>query len=97
MHSSFNIDGNVGSAKAIGIKGTVPGTYNRYHAGTLSADITKVTSTNSRESAIGRYYHKKVTPGLSLSFSKTGPSISVSAGSNYDQSSDSAVAFWAIR
>ena len=88
---------NAGCAKAIDIKGTVPGTYNRYHAGTLSADITKVTSTDSRESAIGRYYHKKVTPGLSLSFSKSGPSISVSAGSNYDQSSDSAAAFWAIR
>lgn len=88
-------DCNAGCAKGIDIKGTVPGTYNRYHAGTLSADITKVTDTNSRESAIGRYYHKKITPGLSLAFSQTGPSISVSAGSNYDQSKDSATAFWA--
>lgn len=88
-------DCNAGCAKGINIRGTFAGTYDRYHAGTLSAEVTKATNSNSRESAIGRYYHKKVFPGLSLAFSKTGPSISVSAGSNYDQSADSAVAFWA--
>lgn len=86
---------NAGCGVGINIRGTISGTYDRYHTGTLSAQITKTTNTNSRESAIGRYYHKQITPGLSLSFSKSGPSISVSAGSNYDQSSDSAVAFWA--
>ncbi len=89
-------DCNAGCAKGIDIRGSIPGTYNRYHKGTLSAEIRKTTAVNSSESAIGRYYHKKVTPGLALSFSKSGPSISVSAGNNYDQSSDSATAFWAI-
>ena len=88
---------NAGCAKGIDIKGTVSGTYNRYHKGTLSVTLTKRTSKNSRESAIGRYYHKQITPGLSLAFSKAGPSISVSAGSNYDQSSDSATAFWTTK
>ncbi len=87
---------NAGCAKGINIRGTIAGTYNRYHTGTLSAQMTKVTSTNSRESAIGRYYHQRISlSGLSLSFSKSGPSIGVSAGFNYDQSSDSATAFWA--
>lgn len=88
-------DCNAGCAKGIDIRGTIAGTYNRYHKGSLSLTLTKNTSTNTRESAIGRYYHKEITPKLSLSFSKSGPSISVSSGSMYDQSSDSAVAFWA--
>lgn len=84
-----------GIAKAIDIKGPLAGSYIKYHKGSLSTDITKTTSTNSRESAVGRYYHTRILPGLSLSFSATGPSISVSSSSgSIDQSKDSAVAFW---
>ena len=92
-YNDYNPGAGVG--KDIDIKTHAAGTFTKYHNGTLSVDITKTTSTNSRESAVGRYYHKHVTSGLSLSFSASGPSISVSSGSNYDQSSDSAVAFWA--
>ena len=88
---------NAGCGVDIDIKGTITGTYNRYHSGTLSAELTKATSSLTRESAIGRYYHKKIINGLSLSFSASGPSISVTSGSNYDQSSDSAVAFWSTK
>lgn len=85
-----------GCAKAIDIKGPTAGSSNKYHKGSLTADLTKRTSDNTRESAVGRYYHKHIFPGISLSFSATGPSISVSSyNGTYDQSSDSAVAFWA--
>lgn len=85
-----------GCAKAIDIKGPTAGSSNKYHQGSLTADLTKRTSSNTRESAVGRYYHMRILPGISLSFSATGPSISVSSNKgSYDQSSDSAVAFWA--
>lgn len=86
-----------GVAKAIDITDPLAGTYIVHHTGTLSADITKTTDVNSRESCVGRYYHMRILPGISLSFSSTGPSISVSSSSgSYDQSSDSADAFWAM-
>lgn len=87
---------SAGVAKAIDIKGPAAGTYVKYHKGSLSTDITKRTSSNSRESAVGRYYHMRILPGISLGFSASGPSISVSSSTgSYDQSKDSAVAFWA--
>jgi hypothetical protein len=89
---------NAGVAKAINLKGRNPLYVDMYHSGILSADLTKVTSTESRESAIGRYYHTQILAGLSLSFSSTGPSISVSSSlGQYEQSSDSAVAFWVTK
>lgn len=87
---------NAGVAKGIDITSTSAGSALKYHSGTLTIDLTKVTSENSRESAVGRYYHKQILPSLSLSFSETGPSISVSNYTGiYDQSPDSACAFWA--
>lgn len=56
--------------------------------------LTKVTNEKTAESAIGRYYHVKILPNLSLGFSKSGPSISVTAGTSYDQSPDSAASLW---
>ena len=39
-------DCNAGCAKGIDIRGSIPGTYNRYHKGTLSAEIRKTTAVN---------------------------------------------------
>jgi hypothetical protein len=94
-YDDYNPGAGVG--KGINITAPLGGSYTQFHTGTLSVDITKATSANSRESAVGRYYHKQIFPSMSLSFSESGPSISVSGYTGtYDQSSDSAVAFWAI-
>ncbi len=85
---------NAGCAVGIDIKNTTPGTYDRYHAGSLSVSLTKATTEKTSESAVGSYYHTRVNPKLSLAFSKVGPSISVTAGSHYDKSPDSAASFW---
>lgn len=85
---------NAGCAVGFDIKGTYVGTYDIYHAGSLSVSLTKVTNEKTAESAIGRYYHVKILPNLSLGFSKSGPSISVTSGTSYDQSPDSAASFW---
>lgn len=87
-------DPNAGCAVGIDIKGCLPGETLNYHAGALTVTLTKVTTEKTAESAIGRYYHVKVVPGISLGFSQSGPSISVTAGVSYDQSSDSAASFW---
>jgi hypothetical protein len=106
VHRDFNygkgygyddIDCNAGVGKSIDIKGTLPGSIDKYHFGTLSADLTKVTNTNSREMAKGKYFHARIFSNLSLSFSQKGPSIGVSSGKNYEGSSDSSVNFWATK
>lgn len=89
---------NAGVAKGINITCASGGSAVVYHSGTLSTEVTKVVTTESRESAVGCYYHTKILPSLSLSFSKTGPSISISSKSGVvDKSSDSAVAFWSMK
>lgn len=87
-------DPNAGCAAGIDIKGSLPGEILNYHAGALTVTLTKATTEKTAESAIGRYYHVKIIPGISLGFSKSGPSISVTSGVDYDQSSDSAASFW---
>ena len=60
---------NIGCGKNIDIRGSIPGTYHRYHAGTLSTNIMQYTNVNSTESAIGKYFHKKITPNFAITFS----------------------------
>lgn len=84
---------------AVGIDITSPGVGSTliYHSGTLSTELTKVVSTNSRESAVACYYHKQILPSISLSFSSSGPSINIEKYTGtYDKSVDSAVAFWSM-
>lgn len=85
---------NAGCAVGIDIKAALPGSSDKAHSGSLSVSLTKSTSEKTSESAIGRYYHVKIVPGLSLGFSSAGPSISVTSGVSYDQSADSAASFW---
>lgn len=89
---------NAGVAKGIDITAASSGSSVMYHSGTLSTELTKVAAEESRESAVGRYYHKQILPSISLSFSESGPSISVSDyNGEYDQSVDSGTSFWATK
>ena len=88
---------NVGVAMGIDIR-TLPLTSTTlYHSGTLSTTLTQTKTTNTRESAVGRYYHTEINAVLTLTFSSA-PSISVSNfAAVYDKSTDSAVTFWATK
>lgn len=70
------------------------------HVGILAVALTKSTTDNSRESVVGRYYHKCIalSPSGSLSFSSVGggASISISWSYGYDPAPDAADNFWAI-
>lgn len=86
-----------GVAKAIDIIGPLAGTVMINHRGSLVVEISKVAETEDLESAVGRYYHTRILPGLELGFSSSGPSISISSSSgSVDKSSDSADEFWVI-
>ena len=69
------------------------------HVGVLAVALTKRTTDNSRESAVGSYFHKyiAVLPNGSLSFSRGGVSgsISISWEKTYDKAPDAPAAFWA--
>ena len=70
------------------------------HVGLIGVNLTKRTTDNSRESAVGSYFHKYIAllPSGSLGFSGTGVdgSISISMSLAYDKAPDAPVAFWAI-
>ena len=86
-----------GVAKAIDIIGPLPGTVLINHRGSMVVEISKVAETEDKESAVGRYYHTRILPGLELGFSSSGPSISITSSSgSVDKSSDSADEFWVI-
>lgn len=101
--SYVDYDTNIGVGTNISLVSTFvhPGTGVTYqslcHSGYIMIELTKLTNVNSRESAVGTYYHKQLIATIgSLSFSKSGPSISVIPSTNYDKAVDSAVAFWAM-
>lgn len=86
-----------GVAKAIDIIGPLAGTVMINHRGSLVVEISKVATTESLESAVGRYYHTRLLDGLELGFSSSGPSIAITSSSgSVDKSSDSADEFWVI-
>ena len=86
-----------GGAQAIDIVGPLPGTVLINHRGSMVVEISKVAETEDKESAVGRYYHTRILPGLELGFSSSGPSISITSSSgSVDKSSDSADEFWVI-
>lgn len=77
------------------------GTFNIIrHVGLIGVKVTKRTTDNTRESAVGRYYHKYFALALngSLSFTTNGarPSISISWDYAYDKAPDAGCAFDAI-
>lgn len=91
---------NAGIGTEIDIKAYHAGYSFVKHAGLLAVALTKRTTDNSRESAVGSYFHKyiAVLPSGSLGFSGTGldGSISISMSIAYDKAPDAPVAFWAI-
>lgn len=96
---------NVGVGTQIDIKWLIEHNGRSYgvvrHTGLMGVQLTKRTTTNARESAVGRYYHKyiAVLPTASLGFSAVGPDISVSFALSfaYDKAPDAACAFWETR
>lgn len=77
------------------------GTFNIIrHVGLIGVKVTKRTTENTRESAVGRYYHKYIAflPNGSLGFSPGGTSgsISISWEKAYDKAPDAGCAFDAI-
>lgn len=77
------------------------GTFNIIrHVGLIGVKVTKRTTENTRESAVGRYYHKYIAflPNGSLGFSPGGTSgsISISWEKAYDKAPDAGCAFNAI-
>lgn len=91
---------NVGIGTDIDIKSWYNLMMISRHVGLLVVALTKSTTNNSRESVVGRYYHKCITvsPSGSLSFSPGGggASISISWSYAYDPAPDAADNFWAI-
>lgn len=89
----------VGIGTEIDIKAYHAGYSFVKHAGLLAVALTKKTTDNSYEVAVGRYYHKLVvaTPSGSLSFSsgKASASISIGWSMTYDKASDAPCTFWA--
>lgn len=77
------------------------GTFNIIrHVGLIGVKVTKRTTDNTRESAVGRYYHKYIALALNgaLSFTTNGtqPSISISWNYAYDKAPDAGCTFDAI-
>lgn len=70
------------------------------HVGLIGVKVTKRTTENAQESAVGRYYHKYIAflPNGSLGFSPGGTSgsISISWEKAYDKAPDAGCAFDAI-
>lgn len=90
----------VGIGTEIDIKAYHAGYSFVKHAGLLAVALTKRTTDNSYEAAVGRYFHKVVaiSPSGTLSFSsgKASASISISWSTSYDKAPDTPCTFWAI-
>lgn len=89
----------VGIGTEIDIKAYHAGYSFVKHAGLLAVALTKRTTDNSYEAAVGRYFHKMValSPSGTLSFSsgKASASISISWSTSYDKAPDAPCTFWA--
>lgn len=91
---------NSGIGVEIDLRSSHNGVSVQKHVGLIGVTLTKRTTENSRESAVGSYFHKYIAllPGGSLEFSGTGLSGSISIGLSftYDKAPDAPCAFWAI-
>lgn len=92
---------NVGIGTEIDIKNSYQSLMIMRHAGIIAVSLTKRTTTDSRESAVGRYYHKYNAIALNgtLSFASSGvsPTISISWSYAYDKAPDAGCSFWATK
>ncbi len=74
-------------------------TYRTFqHSGLIYGNLTKYLTgaeqgAQNTASAVGRYYHKRIGLAGSLSFSMSGPSISLSHDGSYDASPDTGAQF----